>query len=229
MKILFKELILNIFKPPALTSFDVIRAVRKEGAIKKAGHAGSLDPFATGVLLVCLGDSTKKISELMELKKEYEGVMEFGTITDTYDAYGKIKEIKPVKRYSPDLLERLFSKFIGKIMQIPPMYSAVKYSGVPLYKIARAGREVERKPKEVKIYSLKILKYESPFLTFKITCSKGTYIRSLAYDIGQRLGCGSYLKSLTRTKVGKYSIRDSLFLGDLGSYFNSQKFYGSCK
>lgn len=229
MKILFKELILNIFKPPALTSFDVIKAIRKEGAIKKAGHAGSLDPFATGVLLICLGNSTKKISELMELKKEYEGVMEFGIITDTYDTYGKIKEIKPVKRYSLDLLERLFSKFIGKIMQIPPMYSAVKHSGVPLYKIARAGREVERKPREVKIYSLKILKYESPFLTFKTTCSKGTYIRSLAYDIGQRLGCGSYLKSLTRTKVGKYSIQDSLFLGDLGSYFNSQKFYGSCK
>ena len=109
------------------------------------------------------------------------------------------------------------------------MYSAVKYSGVPLYKLARAGKEVERKPREVSIYSLKILKYESPFLTFKTICSKGTYIRSLTYDIGQKLGCGSYLKSLTRTKIGKYAIQDSLFLSELRYYFNNQKSYESCK
>ncbi len=214
-------MILNIFKPPGFTSFDVIRTLRKTGIKTKAGHAGSLDPFATGVLLVCLGDSTKKISELMEQKKEYEGLMTFGIITDTYDIDGKIKEIKAVKRYSLSLLEEVFSEFRGNIKQIPPMYSAVKYSGIPLYKIARMGKEVERKPRNVEIYSLKILQYESPFLTFRAVCSKGTYIRALAYDIGNKLGCGSYLKSLTRTKVGNYSVQDSLFLGDIAKLFNS--------
>ncbi len=222
-------MILNIFKPPVFTSFDVIRALRRAGVKMKAGHAGSLDPFATGVLLVCLGDYTKKISQLMELKKEYEGLIEFGIITDTYDISGKIKEKKDVKEYSLDILEKVFSEFTGKIEQIPPMYSAVKYSGVPLYKIARTGKEIERKPKKVEIYSLEILKYESPFLTFRAVCSKGTYIRSLVYDIGNRLGCGSYLRSLTRTKVGNYSVKDSLFVGDFEKFFNEQKIYGNCK
>ena len=147
--------------------------------------------------------------------------MTFGIITDTYDIDGKIKEIKAVKRYSLSLLEEVFSEFRGNIKQIPPMYSAVKYSGIPLYKIARMGKEVERKPRNVEIYSLKILQYENPFLTFRAVCSKGTYIRALAYDIGNKLGCGSYLKSLTRTKVGNYSVQDSLFLGDIAKLFNS--------
>ena len=220
-------MIINIYKPQGLTSFGVIKLIRKASEIKKVGHAGSLDPFATGVLLVCLGNDTKKISEFMELKKEYEGVIEFGIVTDTYDIDGKIMEMKPVKAYSRDFLEENFSKFVGTIDQVPPMYSAIKYLGKPLYKIARANKKIERKARKVTIYSIKILNYISPFLTFRVVCSKGTYIRSLAYDVGEILGCGAYLKSLTRTKIGDYSIYNSLFLGDIESYFKNQNYYGN--
>ncbi len=212
---------LNIFKPPGWTSFDVIKKIRKISKIRKIGHAGSLDPFASGVLLVCFEKETKKVSELMELRKEYECVMEFGTITDTYDSDGKVEETKPVKKYSIEFLEKILPTFVGDIEQIPPMYSAVKHAGVPLYKLARAGKVVERKPKKVTIYSFEILNYENPFLSFRISCSKGTYIRSLAFDFGKKLGCGSYLKSLTRTKIGEHTIEDSLFIGDIGKYFNN--------
>jgi len=220
-------LILNIYKPQGLTSFGVIKSIRKASEIKKVGHAGSLDPFATGVLLVCLGNDTKKISEFMELKKEYEGVIEFGIITDTYDIDGKIIEMKPVKGYSIDFLEGILSEFIGTIDQVPPMYSAIKYFGKPLYKIARANKKIEIKARKVNIYSIKVLNYVNPFLTLRIVCSKGTYIRSLAYDIGKILGCGAYLKSLTRTKIGDYSIYNSLFLGDVERYFKNQNYYGN--
>lgn len=220
---------LNIFKPIGLTSFDVIKKVRKISGIKKVGHAGTLDPFASGVLLVFLDEETKKVSDFMELKKEYEGVMEFGIMTDTYDSYGKIVERRPVEEYSADFLKNELSSFVGEIEQIPPMYSAVKYFGIPLYKIARRGKEVERRPKKIAIHSLKMLYYSSPFLSIRVSCSKGTYIRSLVFDIGKKLGCGANLKSLTRTRVGDYSIEDSLFLNDLWRYFNNQKCYGSCK
>lgn len=210
-----------------MTSFGVIKSIRKASEIKKVGHAGSLDPFATGVLLVCLGNDTKKISEFMELKKEYEGVIEFGIITDTYDIDGKIIEMKPVKGYSIDFLEGILSEFIGTIDQVPPMYSAIKYFGKPLYKIARANKKIEIKARKVNIYSIKVLNYVNPFLTLRIVCSKGTYIRSLAYDIGKILGCGAYLKSLTRTKIGDYSIYNSLFLGDVERYFKNQNYYGN--
>ena len=220
-------MILNIYKPQGLTSFGVIKSIRKASEIKKVGHAGSLDPFATGVLLVCLGNDTKKISEFMELKKEYEGVIEFGIITDTYDIDGKIIEMKPVKGYSIDFLEGILSEFIGTIDQVPPMYSAIKYFGKPLYKIARANKKIEIKARKVNIYSIKVLNYVNPFLTLRIVCSKGTYIRSLAYDIGKILGCGAYLKSLTRTKIGDYSIYNSLFLGDVERYFKNQNYYGN--
>ncbi len=220
-------MILNIYKPQGLTSFGVIKSVRKASEIKKVGHAGSLDPFATGVLLVCLGNDTKKISEFMELKKEYEGVIEFGIITDTYDIDGKIVEMKPVKGYEIDFLEGILSEFIGTIDQVPPMYSAIKYFGKPLYKIARANKKIKIKARKVNIYSIKVLNYVNPFLTLRIVCSKGTYIRSLAYDIGKILGCGAYLKSLTRTKIGDYSIYNSLFLGDVERYFKNQNYYGN--
>lgn len=224
---MFIGLILNIFKPQGLTSFGVVKSVRKASGVKKVGHAGGLDPFATGVLLVCLGSDTKKISEFMELKKEYEGVIEFGIVTDTYDLDGKIIEIKTVKEYSMDFLEENLSKFTGTIDQVPPMYSAIKYLGKPLYKIARANRIIDRKARKVTIYSIKILKYINPFLTFRVICSKGTYIRSMAYDVGKILGCGAYLKSLTRTKIGDYSIYNSLFLGDVENYFKNQNYYGN--
>jgi len=221
-------LIINVYKPLGITSFDVVRKVRKASNIRKVGHAGTLDPFASGVLLMCIGPDTKKNDELMELMKEYEGVIHFGITTDTYDCEGVVTSRKLFKANSIDMIERVCSEFVGEIQQIPPMYSAVKQAGVPLYRIARKGKTVERKPKNVTIYSITVLNYTPPFLSLRVLCSKGTYIRTLAYDIGQKLGCGAYLKMLTRTRIGNYSVYDSLFLGDLKRYFEDTKKYGCC-
>ena len=178
--------------------------------IKKVGHAGTLDPFATGILLICTGKATKKVPQLMELTKEYWGQVKLGLQTDTDDITGKIINSNPVPKIDRAEFGEICQQFVGEIPQIPPMFSAKKIGGQRLYKIARKGKVVERPPKIVTISSLEIINFQLPFVTIKVTCSKGTYIRALARDIGLTLRCGAYLHSLTRTRIGGYNLEDSL-------------------
>lgn len=206
--------ILNINKPKDWTSFDVVKKIRKIIGVKKVGHSGSLDPFATGVLLVCTGRATKRTHELMELPKEYIGEILLGISTDTLDETGKIVEQRPVGSLSLEDVIRACEKFRGEIDQIPPMYSALKINGVRLYKLARKGQNIELNPRRVTIHSIEVLAYDLPKLKIKVACSKGTYIRALARDIGNDLGCGAHLKTLCRTKIGDYSISDAWSVRD---------------
>lgn len=213
--------ILNINKPPNITSHDVVYKVRKITGIKKIGHAGTLDPFATGVLLILIDQATKKQDKLMRQEKEYTGVIKLGECSDTLDKTGNIKKISDTKP-SRQQIQKVLKKFIGEIDQIPPMYSAIKIKGQKLYNIARHANEQTKKdiesrlqPRKVLIKSIKLLRYTYPVLTIKITCGSGTYIRSLARDIGKELGTGGYLEELTRTKIGDFGIEDSIELDNL--------------
>lgn len=179
------------------------------------GHAGTLDPMATGVLLVCCGKATKQVPSLMDFRKVYEGCIELGTTTDTDDAEGNIVEQKSVPHLSLKSIQEIVTQFRGEIQQVPPMYSALKMNGQRLYKLARQGKVVERSPRSVTVHELEILHWEVPFLTIRVTCSKGTYIRALARDIGEVLKTGGYLKSLRRLRVGPYSVDDAIALSEL--------------
>ena len=198
-----------------MTSFGVVAKIRAWTHCKKVGHAGTLDPFASGVLLVCTGKATKRVSELMELEKEYEGVIELGKITETDDIEGKILQRRPVPSFSLEDIKSVLKKFVGEIDQIPPMYSALKKNGVRLYKLARKGKVVHREPRKVNIYEIELLEWNNPFLKIKVKCSSGTYIRALARDIGENLGVGGYLKILCRNRIGTYTIQDSYSLNEL--------------
>lgn len=211
------NIIVNLNKEHSLTSHDAVTLVKKLFKVRKAGHAGTLDPIATGVLLICLNEATKVTSFLSDLDKEYIMTAKLGESTDTYDAEGRVIkqfEISDSKFQITDI-EKIIRRFTGEIEQIPPMYSAIKVSGKPLYKLARKGIEIERKPRKVKIYSIEILKAQSPFLTIKVSCSKGTYIRSLCNDIGEALGVGAHITELIRTKIGHFTINDSARLSEL--------------
>ncbi|MCS7215728.1 MAG: tRNA pseudouridine(55) synthase TruB [Thermodesulfovibrio sp.] len=202
-------------KPEGFTSQEAVNKVKKILKAKKAGHAGTLDPIATGILLICTNEATKITPFLMELEKEYVFTSQFGISTDTYDIEGKI--IKTTENFQLDRtkLEEILKKFTGEIMQIPPMYSAVKVEGKPLYKLARKGIEIERKPKKVIVHLINIESFEPPFVTFRVVCSKGTYVRSLCNDIGEELGMGAHIVKLTRTRVGEFRIEDSVGLEEL--------------
>ena len=208
-------MILNIDKPAGITSFGVVRKVRRWTGLKKVGHAGTLDPMATGVLLVCCGKATKQVPSLMNYKKVYEGCVELGTTRDTDDAEGKIIDQHPVPDISLNSIQSIVSGFKGQIDQVPPMYSALKVNGRPLYKLARQGVVLERAPRSVTIYNLDIVEWNSPFLTIRVTCSKGTYIRALARDIGEAAHTGGYLTSLRRLQVGPYQVDDAVTLSEL--------------
>jgi len=202
--------ILNINKPEDWTSYDVVRKIKKLTRIQKVGHAGTLDPFATGVLLLALEKATKQISALMDLEKEYIGRIELGVVTDSLDVTGKVLQTYPTYKLTPTAIEKTCKAFIGEIEQVPPAYSAVKINGVRAYQLARAGKAVPLKPRRIKILELAILDIQIPFVTIKVVCSKGTYIRALARDIGEKLNTGGYLKSLVRTRIGQYRIEDAL-------------------
>lgn len=204
-------------KPKGLTSQQSISKIKKFLQVKKAGHAGTLDPLATGVLLVCINEATKITPFLMELEKEYLFKARFGISTDTYDAEGKILRVIDKFKLQRHELEEILKNFTGEIMQTPPMYSAVKVEGKPLHELARKGIEIERKPKKVVIYSIDIESFEPPFVTFRVVCSKGTYVRSLCNDIGQKLGMGAHIVDLTRTRVGQFKVEEALDLEDLKS------------
>lgn len=207
--------VINLNKPKGISSQEAVNKVKKILKVKKAGHAGTLDPIATGVLLICLNEATKITPFLSNLDKEYIVTMKLGEKTDTYDSEGTIIEKSEVIDINKIDIEKAIKRFVGEIEQIPPMYSALKYKGQPLYKLARKNIEVERRPRKVLIKSIDLLGYKSPFLTFRVFCSKGTYIRSLCSDMGETLGFGAHMTDLTRTKIGRFFIEDSVTFEEL--------------
>ena len=201
--------ILLVNKPANITSHDVVRQVRKIFQVRKVGHAGTLDPFATGLLIVCLGEATKIVRYLVDRPKEYVALMKLGEATDTQDYTGTVLERREIPANAPEILEHIFPRVIGDIQQIPPMYSAKRVQGQRLYELARAGNTILRAPHSVTIYELEILEQALPYLRFRVVCSKGTYIRTLAHDIGETVGCGAHLTALTRTMIGHFSVSDA--------------------
>ena len=197
---------LLIDKPSGPTSHDVVDAIRRKFGIKKVGHCGTLDPNATGLLIIVLGRGTKLSERLMGDDKVYEGTMKFGEATSSYDAEGELTGSLPVPLMTLDQLNAEAATFIGDQMQVPPMVSAIKKDGVPLYKLARKGVEVEREPRLIHIYNFRFTDYVEPLATFKLACTKGTYVRSVAHDLGQKLGCGAHLATLRRSVSGKFDV-----------------------
>jgi len=211
--------ILNINKPWGKTSFSIVAMVKRLTGERHVGHAGTLDPAATGVLPVCLGQGTRVIGFLVDATKAYRAQIEFGMATDTYDASGKTTQQGDPSGISQAQLETALTSFCGLIEQTPPMYSAVKYHGKRLYELARAGIEVERKSRLTKIHHLKLIDWQPPVVTIEVVCGKGTYIRSLAHDLGQALGCGANLKSLIRLRCGLFDISDAVSVPQLEDAF----------
>jgi len=202
--------IIVIDKPAGCSSFRVVQTVKKALGVKRAGHTGTLDPFATGVLPVCVNEATKAIQFLSEDEKEYEGVLVLGTATDTFDVTGKIVATSDVPDITFNELQQVVAEFTGVIKQVPPPFAAVKFKGKPLYYWARRGVFIEKEAREVTIKELTVEKAASPEVSFKVVCSKGTYVRSLVHDIGQRIGCGAYLKELRRLRSGPFTIEQAV-------------------
>jgi len=204
--------LLIINKPSGWTSFDVVAKIRNKLGVKKVGHTGTLDPMATGVLVLCLGKATKLAQEITGTDKEYTGEVTLGATSTTDDAEGKISQIKnyKLKITNSKEIQNVLKQFQGTIQQVPPIFSAKKIKGQRAYKLARKGEKVELKPVEITIHELELLDYKWPVIHVRVLCSKGTYIRSLARDIGKELGVGGYLSKLERTKVGKYTIDQSV-------------------
>ena len=206
--------ILIVNKPAGWTSFDVVAKVRRLTKARRVGHAGTLDPMATGVLVICLGHAVRMVEYLIGHDKAYRATLLLGVETDTYDAGGQVIATRPVEVSETALREALLS-FVGNIEQIPPMYSAIKHEGKKLYKLARQGIEVERAPRKVTLHSLNLIAFDPPRLTVDVRCSSGTYIRSLAHDLGAQLGCGAHLAALTRTAVGDFGLSQAATIEEL--------------
>jgi tRNA pseudouridine55 synthase len=209
--------VLLIDKAPGMTSHDVVAIVRNRLATQKVGHCGTLDPFATGLLLIVVGRGTKIQDLLMSEDKEYVGTIKLGEVTNTQDRDGEVLESHEVGPLEKSEIERAFAKFHGDFYQIPPMVSAIKRDGVPLYKLAREGKIVEREPRCVHVYAHDIQKVHLPEIDFRVICSKGFYVRTYAHDIGQELGCGAHLSELRRTKSGRFTVEGALTIEALKS------------
>jgi tRNA pseudouridine55 synthase len=207
--------ILVIDKPRGLTSHDVVARVRRITRVQKVGHAGTLDPAATGVLVVLVGKATRLAQFFVDLEKRYRGRVVLGVTTDTQDSEGKVESTGDVSGVTRPQIEEAFAAFEGRTEQIPPMVSALKRDGTPLYVLARRGEVVERAPRPITITDLKILSVEMPEVEFEMTCSRGTYVRTVAADIGERLGCGAHLGQLARTAVGPFDVDDATSLDEL--------------
>ncbi|MBI5803042.1 MAG: tRNA pseudouridine(55) synthase TruB [Verrucomicrobia bacterium] len=203
---------LLVDKPAGCTSHDVVDDIRRKFNIKKVGHCGTLDPNATGLLIIVLGRGTKLSEKLMSDDKVYEGDIKFGEATDSYDTDGKVTATLPVPPLTLDQLNEAAAAFVGDLQQIPPMVSAKKQGGVPLYKLARKGIEVVREPRLVHIFNYRFTAYAEPLAKFRVACTKGTYVRSLAHDLGAKLGCGAHLATLRRVTSGKWDVADALTL-----------------
>jgi tRNA pseudouridine55 synthase len=206
---------LLVDKPVGPTSHDIVDVIRRQFGIKKVGHAGTLDPNASGLLIIMLGRGTKLSERLMADDKVYAGTVKFGVTTDSYDADGEITETKSVPELTLEQLNELAAAFVGDQMQVPPMVSAVKKDGVPLYKLARKGVEVERKPRLIHIYNFAFSQYAAPVATFRLACTKGTYVRSIVHELGQKIGCGAHLATLRRLVSGKFDVADAIPLENL--------------
>lgn len=202
--------VLLIDKPLHWTSFDVVKKIRNTIQIKKVGHAGTLDPLATGLLIVCTGKFTKKINEYMSQEKEYTGTITLGAITPTYDLESEPVNHKSVDAITEEMIQRTTQQFTGEILQTPPIHSAIKQNGKRVYLLARQGKEVIMEPRKITIHKFEITSIEMPVITFKVVCTTGTYIRSLANDFGEALGCGGYLSKLRRTRIGNFKAEDAM-------------------
>lgn len=214
--------VVNIYKEPGFTSHDVVAKLRGITHQKKIGHTGTLDPDAVGVLCVCLGAATHICDMLTDETKEYEAVMLLGVTTDTQDTSGNVIKQCDVEVDEENVRE-VISHYVGNISQIPPMYSALKVDGKKLYELARQGKEVERKPRNITIHNIDIVDVNLPEVTMRVTCSKGTYIRTLCNDIGNELGCGAAMKHLTRTRVGRFSVENAVTLNQVSEYVNADR------
>lgn len=210
--------IFNVDKPAGMTSHDVVAVIRKISGESRVGHAGTLDPMATGVLLICIGQATRVVEYLTDHDKKYHARIRLGVETDTYDATGTLVAETQVS-VTVEQVEEALTGFTGRISQHPPAYSAIKQNGVPLYKLARQGIEVETQPREVEIYSILLTAFTPPDLEIDLHCSKGTYVRSLAHDLGVKLGCGAHLAALKRTASGQFTLENALPLDRLRDAF----------
>lgn len=207
--------VLLVDKPVDYTSAHVVNIVKKALDVKKAGHSGTLDPKASGLLIICTSKKTKMLSEMLNTDKEYEGIIELGSVTKSFDSETEAHERKPFSHVTINDLESASKKFMGEIEQVPPMFSAIKYKGKPLYKYARKNKVIERKPRKIFISKFEITNVNLPSVYFRIRCSKGTYIRSIANDFGEMLGTGGYLKELRRTKIGDYDVVNALKMDEI--------------
>ncbi|HEV8285744.1 MAG TPA: tRNA pseudouridine(55) synthase TruB [Chitinophagaceae bacterium] len=214
MNIFEQGQVLLINKPLYWTSFDAVRKIRNLIGIKKVGHAGTLDPLATGLLIICTGRFTKKINEYMAKEKEYTGSFTLGATTPTYDLESKPENFKSIENISGEKIKLATQKFVGEIFQIPPAHSAIKLEGRRVYELARKGKEVKLEPRKIFIKEFDITKIELPIVHFRVVCSTGTYIRSLANDFGEALGCGAYLSSLCRTRIGEFKLEEALTIDE---------------
>ena len=210
-----QDSIVNLFKPVGPTSFDMVCSVRRILGVKKAGHIGTLDPAADGVLPICLNRSTRIIQFLSPLQKTYRATLELGSETDTQDATGRKVSTKDPSLVNETKIKQVFQTFVGEKDQIPPMYSAKKKNGIPLYKLARNGINIARDPVKITVYSIDFIKKEENQVLFEVRCSAGTYIRTLSHDIGKKLGCYAHMVRLTRTKVGLFGLGRTLTLEEL--------------
>jgi tRNA pseudouridine55 synthase len=217
--------LLIVDKPEGMTSLSVVRELKRRFNIKKAGHIGTLDPFATGVLPIAMNEGTKLIPFLREEPKEYEAVLKLGEETGTDDFTGEVLHRKDWEGVTPETIHTVFRTFQGKIRQIPPMFSAIKLQGRPLYRLARKGIEVDRKEREVEIFDIQVLECALPQVRFKVLCSKGTYIRALGRDIGRRLGCGAHLIHLRRVRSGSFAIKEAISWKSLKNLSKAQDFF----
>lgn len=211
--------VILVDKPVNWTSFDVVARIRRLTKVKKVGHAGTLDPLATGLLIVCTGKKTKEISNYQDQRKKYTGTITLGKSSPSMDLATEITEKSLPENLTEERILSVRNNFLGNIKQVPPMFSAIKHKGKALYKIARAGKAVEREPRQVEIYSFEITKIDLPDLHFEISCSKGTYIRVIANDFGNELGCGGVLSLLRRTEIGDYNVDDAYDLNEFSSMF----------
>lgn len=217
--------VLVVDKPVGLTSHDVVQIVRKGTNIRRAGHTGTLDPRASGVLVILIGPAVRLSEYVSASDKRYQAVVRLGTRTDTYDADGRVVSTAPVDNITEQQFEEALKQFIGTIEQVPPPYSAVKIKGRKAYEMAREGEEVDLSPRTIQVYNLELLEWAPPEAVIDVYCSSGTYVRSLAHDLGESLGCGAHLVGLRRTKSGRFTLRDAVPLRKLREHFENGTWY----
>lgn len=218
--------VLVIDKPEGMTSMDVVRRIKRASHVRKVGHGGTLDPFATGVIAVCMGQATRMMEYLVDGAKTYRGVVELGVETDTYDVQGEVTRRADASGVTLDDVESALEEFRGVILQVPPMYSALKRQGKRLYDLARAGVEVEREPRRVEVSDVSVVDWSPPLAEVRVECGRGFYMRSLAYDLGANLGCGAYLKSLVRVKSGPFDVSGAASLEQAERSFEDGEWRG---